>query len=220
MINKIILGLAAVAILPLSTGCSVFGVRSEEQPKYKVLVKEGKNEIRHYEPRLIAKTTVSGDYKEAQRKAFRILADYIFGNNTSQTKIAMTAPVTQSSKDPSSEKIAMTAPVTIGSPSANDSQIWTMAFTMPSEYTKETLPLPNDDRIKIEVIPAAYMAAHQYSGTWGREKNQKMEEKLKSWLLSIQGYKQSKTPKFAGYDPPWTLPFLRRNEILLELTQK
>ena len=94
----------------ISTGCSVFGVHDYESPGYKVMQQDGDKEIRYYKPFIVAKTTVKGNFKEAQTAAFRILADYIFGNNIKKQKIAMTGPVVQK-KDAQNEKIAMTGPV-------------------------------------------------------------------------------------------------------------
>lgn len=193
-------------------GCSLFGKGSEEQPRYKVVHKEDNKEIRQYESYIVAKTTISGSFKEAQSEGFKILAGYIFGKNKSQQKIAMTAPVIQSEE---SQKISMTAPVIIAPSSVKSS--WTMTFSMPSQYTQETLPLPDDKRIVIETIPARYVAALTFTGFWGEEKNEKKTQELKVWLKSYSDFLEASEGMFAGYNPPWTLPFLRRNEMLIEL---
>ena len=98
-----------IALQTLSIGCTVFGVRTVEEPSYQVILQEENKEIRKYEPTIVAKTSVQGDYREAQNEGFRSLAGYIFGKNKKNTDIAMTAPVTQ---EPVNETIAMTAPVT------------------------------------------------------------------------------------------------------------
>ena len=119
----------------LGAGCSLFGVRNEEQPKYKVLFKEDKHEVREYQSHIIAKTTVQGSFEEAQSQGFKILAGYIFGKNKSKTKIAMTSPVVQKADSPS-EKISMTAPVVIAPDKLTEqSQVssWTMTFSLPSK---------------------------------------------------------------------------------------
>ena len=195
----------------LSAGCSLFGKGSEEQPTYKIVAKQDNKEIRRYDSYLIAKTTVSGSFKDAQREGFRILAGYIFGKNKSQLKIAMTAPVVQKSE---SEKISMTAPVVI---SPNENKTWTMTFSMPSKFTLETLPVPTDERIKIEKIDGKLVAALTFSGFWNESINAEKALELTEWIKGYQEYQITSSPMFAGYNPPWTLPFLRRNEMLIEL---
>lgn len=200
----------------VTTGCSVFGVRSEEQPRYEVLYKQENKEIRKYQAHIVAKTTVEGSFEEAQSIGFKILAGYIFGKNKSQKKIAMTAPVVQGA----SESISMTAPVILSPSQKGDASgvgAWTMTFSMPSEYSMETLPTPEDKRIFIEEVPPKYVAAYMFSGFWNESKNQKLGNELLSWIEQNKKYKVISMPMFAGYDPPWTLPFFRRNEMLIEL---
>lgn len=201
----------ALGLLMLIAGCSLFGKGSEEQPRYKVVRKEDNKEIRQYESYIVAKTTINGSFKEAQSAGFKILAEYIFGKNKTQQKISMTAPVVQSTEN---QKISMTAPVIIAS-SAEKS--WTMTFSMPSSYTLETLPVPDDKRIVIETIPTRYVAALTFTGFWGEEKNTQKARELKEWLKSHPNYEIMGPSMFAGYNPPWTLPFLRRNEMLMEV---
>jgi hypothetical protein len=205
--------LATSVISFFSLGCSIFGYQSEETPRYEVLLKQEPFEIRKYQPYLAAQTEVEGDFKEAQNKAFRILAKYIFGENVSQKKIAMTAPVVH---EPRSEKIAMTAPVT----QAEIQGKWVMTFMMPSEYTKVNLPQPKDERIKIVEVQEKWMAVRSYSGLWSKKKNDKLGEELKDWMALRNEWEAVGVVQFAGYNPPWTLPFLRKNEALIELKPK
>ncbi len=198
----------------LTAGCSLFGKGSEERPIYKVIVKQDNKEIRKYESYIIAKTTVSGSFKDAQSEGFRILAGYIFGKNKSRQKIAMTAPVVQRSE---SEKISMTAPVVIA---PGENKTWTMTFSMPSQFTLDTLPVPTDERVKIEKVEGKLVAALTFSGLWGESKNAEKGRELTEWMKSYQGYELTSEPMFAGYNPPWTLPFLRRNEMLIELRSR
>jgi hypothetical protein len=212
--EKIIL--LSITIIYLS-GCSMFGVRNEEGPKYEVLTKNDTMEIRKYSPYIVATTQVEGSFKETQNKGFRILAGYIFGANEKLSKISMTAPVLMNPQKSESEKIAMTAPV-IQSPTKTG---WEMSFMMPSKYTKlEQLPRPKDDRINLKEVPAKLMAVVQFTGLWSDEKNQKMASQLKTWLTQLEKYDELTLPMFAGYDPPWTLPFLRRNEMMIEVRPK
>ena len=211
MLKKLVLGTLMGLI---TAGCSLFGKGSEEQPSYQLVLKEDNKEIRKYDSYIIAKTTISGSFKDAQSEGFRILAGYIFGKNKSQQKMSMTAPVIQKSEN---EKISMTAPVVIAS---NENKSWTMTFSMPSQFTLETLPVPIDTRVKIEKVESRFVAAITYSGFWGESKNAEEAKKLTEWMKGHGEYELISEPMFAGYNPPWTLPFLRRNEMLIELGHK
>lgn len=206
----------------LNAGCSVFGIRSEEQPAYKVLFKEGTKEIREYPPQLVAKTTVSGNFESAQNKGFKILAGFIFGDNIPNQKIAMTSPVVQKASQEKKVKIDMTSPVLMSSNTVDKTapvKAWTMTFTMPSKFSLETLPKPTNPDVIIEKTETRLIAAQTYSGGWSQFRNKKEADKLLKWLSKRSEYKPSSAPMFAGYDPPWTLPFFRRNEALIELEQ-
>lgn len=195
----------------LVVGCSLFGISNEEQPHYTVLMKQDNKEIRKYSSYIVAKTTVNGSFKEAQKKGFRILAGYIFGKNKSKQKIQMTSPVVQI---PDNEKISMTAPVVI---TQDQPKAWTMTFSMPSKFTLETLPTPTDEKVKLEKIEEKIMGVLTFSGFWSESKNENMANELKEWIKKLNEYQISSTAMFAGYNPPWTLPFLRRNEMIFEL---
>ncbi len=196
----------------LTTSCSIVGIQSEEQPNYEVIYTFGKKEIRAYKPYIIAETTVNGTFKEAQGQGFKILADYIFGNNTAKIKIAMTAPVIQKKQN---EKMAMTAPVFMEE--SKNKKNWTMTFTMPSKYNMETLPKPNNSQVTIRQVPQKLMAASKYSGFWNEKKNLEKHSDLLRWMNKSEKYNAMPELIFAGYNPPWTLPFFRRNEVLVEL---
>ena len=196
----------------VSYGCSAFGIRTYEMPQYDVLLKEGNKEIRYYESYIVAKTTVAGEFEEAQGAAFRILANYIFGANKKQQEISMTAPVVQKPGG-EGEKLSMTAPVT-QSPREDG---WVMTFMMPSAYKMEDLPIPKDQRVRLEAVPARYTAALRYTWLGSKARNDKKAEELQAWLTGLKEYEAISSPMYAGYDPPWTLPFLRRNEMLIEV---
>jgi len=196
-------------------GCSVFGVRTAEELKYNIVTKSGDFEIREYQPYISAVTSMQGPYEDVQGDLFRKLAGYIFGKNTTDSKIAMTAPVQTNpeSKD-SSKKIAMTAPVLMKPESEG---VWKMAFSMPAKYTMQSLPKPLDPEIELIEVPAKKFAVIQFSGAYDNiEKRLNKAKELVEWL-SIRQYKQISEPVFAGYDPPFTLPSLRRNEVLIEI---
>jgi hypothetical protein len=199
----------------LSLSCSVVGVRSEETPKYQVLTSEGDKEIRSYSKYVIAKTTVQGDYKETQGEAFRRLAGYIFGKNEKRQKLSMTAPVGQE-KQTTNQKLAMTAPVA----QSQSEEGWVMTFMMPSEFELSELPIPTDTRVSLEEIPPRILGTLRFSGLRDEAHNQEKAKELKSWLANNKQYEISSEPIFAGYDPPWTLPFFRRNEVMFELRPK
>ena len=178
-----------------------------ESPPYSVIGAHENFEVRRYESYLVAETVVSAAPEDAGNQGFRILAAYIFGENKGERKIAMTAPVAQAPT-----KIAMTAPV-VQSPSANG---YVVRFAMPREFTLETLPEPNDSRVTLRAIPSRTLAVLSYSGTWSQSR---YEEHLKTLqdALKQAGLLWHGEPIWARYDPPWTLWFLRRNEIWLEL---
>lgn len=192
------------------TACSVFGIRSEETPSYKVLLQEDQKEIRSYESYVVAKTVIKGDYGKAQSEGFRILAGYIFGSNEKKQNISMTAPVVQKNE---SERISMTAPVS----QIAEGDSWVMTFMMPSQYKLTDLPTPKDSRVILEEIPAKTIASLRYSGGRGVKRNSQKAEELREWLKSKNQYSIVSGPSTAGYDPPWTLPFLRRNEVHFEI---
>jgi hypothetical protein len=147
----------------------------------------------------------------ASSAGFRLIADYIFGNNTSTTggseKISMTAPVTM---EPKSEKISMTAPVSM---EKTDGQ-WRVHFVMPSQYTLDTLPAPNNLAVTLREVPASNYAVIRFSGLAGENKTAKKTSELIVWLDS-RGITPIGKPELARYNPPWTLPFLRRNEVMV-----
>ena len=178
-----------------------------EEAAYQVVKKEDRFEVRDYAPHILAETIVEGEMKEAGNKAFRRLFNYISGDNRSQDKIAMTAPVSQV---PEGEKIEMTVPVG----QQNVQGRWAVSFMMPASYTLETLPLPVDPKVSLRQVPARRLAAVRYSGTWSKKNYMRYMQELESWIndegLTIVG-----EPLWARYNSPFTLWFLRRNEILI-----
>ena len=194
-----------------------------EEPKYTVLSQTENFELRRYDEQLVAQTWVSGDQNMASRAGFKVLADYIFGNNTApsgeSSKISMTAPVTMQSENKNSsdesQKIAMTAPVSM---QQNDGK-WRVQFIMPSQYTLQTLPKPNNSNIEIVKVPAKNYGVIKFSGLAGSEKVAAKTAELQSWMQA-QKLRMSGEPELARYNPPWTLPFMRRNEIMIAYQQK
>lgn len=205
MIRIVFAALSAV----LLAGCSLFGIRSSyEQPPYKVIDRVGADvEIRQYEPRLTAATTVeAADADAAANAGFRILADYIFGANRKKTKIDMTTPVEVGRP---SEKIAMTAPVETAEAAPGR---YTMRFFLPAGLTEDTAPEPLDARVRIETVSGETVAVLRFTGVVREKKVSRQRQKLMD-ALAASRWVAAAAPKTLYYDPPWTLPFLRRNEV-------
>ena len=181
-----------------------------EEAAYQVVKSEGPFELRDYGPHIVAETVVDGELEEAGSMAFRRLFGYISGDHKSQTEIAMTAPVSQRS----SEKIAMTAPV--GQQKSGDR--WVVSFMMPASYSMETLPIPVDPQVRLRQVPARRMAAVRYSGFWSEKNYQKNKLKIDSWMQK-ERLQVSGEAIWARYNSPFSLWFLRRNEILVPVSK-
>lgn len=206
------IGLAGAALL--TQGCSVFGVRNTPMPDYKVLAQAGDDnvEVRQYNEMIVAKTSVKGEYKESQSIMFRRLAKYIFGKNASDEEIGMTSPVIQKDAKKDGGSIGMTAPVFQN----KQGDKWEMTFVMPARYTMETLPKPADSNITIEQLPPKTTAALRFSGFLSEDNVETRKKELKKWVQS-NGYEEVSSYRSAGYDAPFTIPFLRRNEVLVDV---
>jgi hypothetical protein len=180
-----------------------------EIPPYAVIQEDGSVQIRLYQPALMAQVQVKGERQDAIGDGFRILAGYIFGGNVSKAKIAMTTPVVQT---PASEKIAMTTPVV----QKSSPEGWTVQFMMPKVYTMETLPRPKDGRIQFLMSDSVQKAVIRFSGSITDQNLQAHLKELQSYILEKELKTQGEAQYFF-YDAPWTLPFMRRNEIAYEL---
>jgi len=194
----------------LFAGCSVLGKREAAEPPYELLKQDGPFEVRRYGPMVIAETFLNEErYSTASGKGFNRLAGYIFGKNRSKTSISMTAPVLQ---ERSSEKISMTAPV-LQQP---DKGGWRMAFVLPEGFTLESAPEPLDPEVKLRALPPSMVAVVTFSGLHSAANLEKYGRQVQAWLKK-QGYRALSEPKLASYDPPWTIPFLRRNEVQIRI---
>lgn len=208
--------LAAVAAALLTTACSTVGVRSgTEEPAFTEVERVGAVEIRTYGERIAAQTVVTGSSEAARNRGFQRLAGYIFGGNTARTSIAMTAPVAQAGEGPS-QSIAMTAPVAQG---AVGQDRWTIQFFMPSEYTMASLPVPRDPAVVLAVVPAETYAVLRFSGLGSARAVAEKEAELDA-ALTGSGWTSVGDPVVWFYDPPWTLPPLRRNEVAVRVTRQ
>ncbi len=177
-----------------------------EEPAFVIVSHEGKFEVRDYPALVVAEVSVTGSRDDASNAGFRLLAAYIFGANTRRQTIAMTAPVVQ--ERAGGETIAMTAPVT----QSGGDGAWVVRFTMPSKYTLGTLPAPNDARVRLVPIPPQRYAVVRFSGLARLDDVGRQTEDLRAFMKRQQ-LRAIGAPSLARYNPPWTLWFMRRNEI-------
>lgn len=200
------------AIIAIIIIWSVWGYFSSkvESARYSVVSLKKGYEIRLYPSRIVAETTVKGSYDDSLSEGFRIVAGYIFGKNVKKQNIAMTTPVVEETKK--SESISMTTPVS----SNIDGEYHTIAFGMPQSYTLDTLPTPSDPRVKIETIPEKKVAVTRFS--WIRTEARVQSKKLELIeLLKKDGVVTKGEPQYAGYNAPWTPPWMTRNEVMIEI---
>lgn len=188
------------------------GAMAIEEPAYTVTQSTSYYEIRSYSKMLVAETTVEGTFEESGNRAFRILADYIFGNNRSKKKIASSGPVAQEKAPEASEKIAMTAPVGMEKSGSG----FLVRFTLPSSLTLESAPEPVDPRVTLRELPPRKLAVYRYSGSWSEDRFQSKLSEFKL-ILKRDGIPIVGTPHFARFNSPFMIWFLRRNEIWLEV---
>ena len=204
--------ITSIIALILIVGVLAGPVMSDvEKPDYEVIQSVQNIEIRQYKPMIIAEVEVDGKREDAIGDGFRLLADYIFGNNTVQQVISMTAPVQQKEN----QNIAMTAPVQ----QQSTGKSWRMSFVMPSKYSMDSLPVPNNNRVRLKEILTKKFVVIEFSGTNSNENVTEHENQLMNYIeanqINING-----SPKYAFYNPPWSLPFLRRNEVMIEINQQ
>jgi DNA gyrase inhibitor GyrI len=195
-----------------------------EEPKYEVVAQDAMFEVRRYAPLIVAETWVDGDMDAASGKGFRLIADYIFGNNKTPnseaaSKVAMTAPVTIEPQRQSGA-IAMTVPVALqassGAVGLAGAQRWRVHFVMPRHYTLATLPEPNNKAVTLREVPVMDVAVARYSGFNSESRIQAETHGLITWMQARQ-LVAAGPAQLARYDPPWTLPIWRRNEIHIEI---
>ncbi len=203
------------ALLFVFTLVSPFGVNiATEEPSYRVVEKlSGGVEIREYGKRIAAEVTVEeSDPDKARRKAFDLLAGYIFGENRQKQSVAMTAPVEIETRG---REIAMTSPVEVDYRGG----AMTMRFFMPASYGMRDLPEPGNAKVKLDEAPAETMAVLRYSGS---TKDEVVTAQSAALLEALQKsrWNATKEVKAFFYNPPWTIPFLRRNEVVVEVARR
>ena len=185
-----------------------------DEPTYTVVQKTDVFELRQYAPYLVAEVLVPGPASEAGSQGFKLLGGYIFGNNKGERKLAMTAPVTQTpaSAPPVPTKLEMTAPVTQAAAPGG----FLVQFVMPKGYTLATLPEPLDAAVKLREVPGNTLAVIRFSGTWAQSTYNAQLETLRA-ALDEAGIATQGEPISSRYNSPFSLPFLRRNEIWLKV---
>ncbi|XP_019432914.1 PREDICTED: heme-binding-like protein At3g10130, chloroplastic [Lupinus angustifolius] len=201
---------------------ALMAVPDLETVKFKVLSRKEQYEIREVEPYSVAETTMPGksgfDFNGSSQ-SFNALAEYLFGKNTTKEKMEMTTPVFTSKNQSDGVKMDMTTPVL--TTKKEDQDKWTMSFVMPSKYGAN-LPLPKDSSVRIKEIPGKIVAVVSFSGFVNDEEVKQRERKLREALKSDKQFriKDETSVEVAQYNPPFTLPFQRRNEIALEVERK
>jgi len=183
-----------------------------DEPEFNLTFKDNNLEIREYAPKILAQVSVKGKFDEASSKGFKLLADFIFGNNIStdgSSKIDMTAPVVM---EPVSEVIDMTAPVI----TEGINNEWIISFIMPKEYTLDTLPKPNNKNITITSLAVEKYAVIVFSGLVRKSNYDEQVNLLENFIVKRK-LKTIGPVQIARYNPPWTLPFFRRNELMIRI---
>ncbi|XP_002528755.2 heme-binding-like protein At3g10130, chloroplastic [Ricinus communis] len=201
---------------------ALMAVPDLETVEYKVLSRRDQYEIREVEPYFIAETTMPGktgfDLNGASQ-SFNVLAEYLFGKNVTKEKMEMTTPVFTRKVQSDGEKMEMTTPVI--TKKVEDQDKWQMSFVMPSKYGAD-LPLPKDKTVKIKEVPKKVVAVVAFSGFVTDEDVKQRELKLRNALKNdpLFRVKKGASMEVAQYNPPFTLPFTRRNEIAIEIERK
>ena len=183
-----------------------------EEPEFSIIYKKDNFEIREYAPKIIAQIKISGNFDEASSKGFRGLADFIFGNNlinNESEKISMTAPVVA---EPALREAPMINPVL----AKEKNNQWLISFVMPKEYSLKTIPKPNNSEVKLMTLPKEKFAVIVFSGLV-RESSYNEKIILLNNFIKKQKLETSGSVQIARYNPPWTLPFFRRNELMIKI---
>ena len=214
------LGLAMVSLSFMVSACSVFGGKAAEEPAHRIVLEDGDVQIREYVAYAVAETLVKEPFGAATRTGFGRLFDYISGANGGSSKIEMTAPVVVAPQE-----IAMTAPV-IASPQPGNGARgrfedgadtgWTIAFVLPEGMTADRAPPPADARVTLRDVPAHRVAVIRFGGLFRNATAEARRRDLAGWL-ETRGLEHAGDWRMAGYNPPWTLPPLRRNEVIVTL---
>lgn len=208
-----------------------------ETLNYQVIKKYKDFEVRRYPSYIVAEVEADTDFDAAAYLSFRHLFNYIDGNNVTHENIAMTSPVSQESSSKSGEKIAMTSPVVQEASSKSSEKIamtspviqeagagksavkaYRVGFTMPEKYNMSNIPQPLDPEVKIRAVPERLVVARTYTGSWSKS-NFDNNNKILLESAKKEGVVTVGTPVFARYNHPMTLPWNRRNEVMIEIKE-
>ncbi|CDO10522.1 heme-binding protein [Mycolicibacterium cosmeticum] len=205
-------GVQAIAKQVVETVGSVAGIRiGLEEPKFNAVELARGVQVRYYRERIAAQTRVVGQSEDQARSTgFRRLATYIFGGNDGGRSIAMTAPVAVQTGRSGGTKIAMTAPVA----QRREADEWVIRFFMPARWTMDTLPRPDDPRVELVTVPPETYAVLRFSGGYHARRVAEQTARLRD-VLRQYGFEATGEPTAWFFDPPWTLPFRRRNEVAI-----
>lgn len=204
-----------VVIFLVLQGCSVVGKSSVEIAPYRVLksAPDRQIELRQYEQLILVTAPLGQNIYESRNSAFGMLFDYISGANIQQSKIEMTAPVLmQNNPQSTGEKIPMTAPVFM----QQNEGTATMSFVLPHGFQLETAPRPSNENLQLSKLMDYTVAAITFRGMLKQNNIEKHEKKLREWIQS-ENYSVTGDAQVAGYNPPFTIPALRRNEVLIPI---
>ena len=166
-----------------------------EEPKYTTVFSDDLIEIRLYDDFNTASVLVRSNKEDAGNYGFRPLADYIFGNNRSSTKMSMTAPVMEETVAPDIHKVS---------------------FVMPNKFSLKQLPTPNSSKVQVQEVKQQYFMVSQFSGTWSQSNWQQHTQIVLEQAKAL-GVKTTSNPIYAKYNTPWSIPLLRRNEVLIAI---
>jgi len=184
------------------SGLMVMG--AYESAPYEVVEEKDGYEIRQYDDMIIAEATVTNSFRGALNDGFRAVGGYIFGDNETGEEIAMTTPVFHHAAGDAAE--------------GNEERPYTIAFVMPAEYAMDDLPQPENSLVEVKEMPGERFAALRFSG-FGTERAFTRKIDQLQQKLEADGVRFDPVPLLAQYNPPWTLPMFRRNEVLFRLTE-
>ncbi|MHB9288634.1 SOUL family heme-binding protein [Halobacteriales archaeon Cl-PHB] len=216
-------GLAA--LLALWVGWGLYVTRTTERVPYAVLDSFDGVEVRRYQETMVVETSAP-----SEMSAFRRLFRYIAGANDAREEVAMTVPVeteADSTTRPgpveratgTPETVAMTAPVRTGAEAtAHPEGKTTMAFYLPAEFDVQTAPVPTDPRVSLRTEPARTVAAQRFSWYASDGRVERHTDDLLD-ALAVRGLEPAGDPVLLQYNDPWTPPFLRRNEVAVEVSE-
>ena len=190
----------------------MFGNSGVEIAPYQVIEQNSEQniELRHYEQLILVSAPMQADMDASKNAPFSKLFDYISGNNTRSTAIAMTAPVLLSDEESKGAKIPMTAPVFMEA----EDELGAMSFVMPASFTLDKTPKPKDPDLQLKEIKDITYAVIQFNGLLNSKNIQKHRKILNDWI-NTKGLEVTGRYKAAGYNPPFTIPAFRRNEVLI-----